>query len=70
MYFPYHLSIIVLVLWSLLWKGLSLWHSARRNQSTWFMILLVVNTAGILDIIYLFGVIKLKGKDLLPISQK
>ncbi len=56
--------ISIIVLWSLFWKGLALWHSARRNQPWWFIILLVVNTMGILEIIYLFAVLKLKPKDL------
>ncbi len=49
-----------LALWSLFWKGLALWHSARKDQYKWFIALLVINTIGILEIIYLFGVIKLK----------
>ncbi len=51
--------LVLLVLWSLFWKGLALWHSGRRGQYTWFIILLVVNTLGILEIIYLFAVAKL-----------
>ncbi len=50
----------VAVLWSIIWKGLALWHSARNGQPWWFIILLVVNTAGILEIIYLFGFAKLR----------
>jgi hypothetical protein len=49
-----------LVIWSLFWKGLALWHAARRGQYWWFLILLVVNTLGILEIVYLFFVAKLK----------
>lgn len=56
--------LLVLVLWSLFWKGLALWHSGRRGQPWWFVIMMVVNTVGILEIIYLFGVAKLKGSDL------
>ncbi|HUD03934.1 MAG TPA: DUF5652 family protein [Candidatus Paceibacterota bacterium] len=52
--------VLLIVLWSVFWKGLALWHSARRDQPIWFVILLVVNTLGILEIIYLFGVLKLK----------
>lgn len=55
----------LLVIWSLVWKGLALWHSARKGQNWWFVILLVVNTAGILEIIYLFAVLKIKFGDLL-----
>lgn len=47
-------------LWSIVWKGLALWHSGRRGQTKWFVVLLVVNTLGILEIMYLFGVITLK----------
>lgn len=50
----------ILLLWSIFWKGLALWHSGRRSQPWWFVIFLVVNTVGILEIVYLFGVIKLK----------
>lgn len=56
--------IIAALIWSVVWKGLALWHSARRGQYWWFVILLVVNTLGILEIIYLFFVSKLHFKDL------
>ena len=49
-----------LFLWSIFWKGLALWHSGRRGQPWWFVILLVLNTVGILEIIYLFAIARLK----------
>lgn len=52
--------LLVLTLWSLFWKGLALWHSARKNDTSWFVVLLLVNSVGILEIIYLFSVAKLK----------
>jgi hypothetical protein len=52
--------LLVLIVWSLFWKGLALWHAGRRGQPWWFVIMLVVNTVGILEIIYLFAVCKLK----------
>jgi hypothetical protein len=61
--------VIILLLWSLVWKGLALWHAARRGQYWWFLILLVVNTAGILDIIYLFFVAKLKWRELFSLHS-
>jgi hypothetical protein len=57
-----------MILWSLFWKGLALWHSARRNESWWFLALLIINTGGILEIVYLFGKLHLKAKDLFPKS--
>jgi hypothetical protein len=55
---------IALALWSLVWKGLALWHAGRRNEPKWFIVLLVVNTLGILEIVYLFAVCKLKLSEL------
>jgi len=50
--------------WSLVWKGLALWKSSKKNQPIWFIILLVVNTVGILEILYIFIFSKMnfKGK--------
>ncbi len=56
---------IAFVVWSIVWKGLALWHAARRKQGWWFLILLLVNTAGILEIIYLLLVAKVPMSDLL-----
>lgn len=56
--------IFVVLLWSLFWKGLALWHSAQRKEPVWFVIILIVNTIGILEIIYLFAIAKLKFKEL------
>lgn len=51
---------IVLVVWSLIWKGLALWHASRKGQPWWFVALLVINTFGLLEIVYLFAVLKIK----------
>ncbi len=50
--------IAIIILWSLVWKGFALWKSAQLGQKYWFMAILLVNSAGILDIIYLFFVAK------------
>lgn len=50
--------IIFLVVWSIVWKGLALWKSARAGSKPWFVVFLLVNTAGILEIIYLFALSK------------
>jgi len=42
-----------LIVWSVIWKGIALWKSGRNNQLKWFIAILVLNTAGILPIIYL-----------------
>jgi hypothetical protein len=45
--------VIVLALWSVFWKGMALWRAAKHRQLGWFIVLLVVNTAGILEIVYI-----------------
>lgn len=43
-----------LALWSLVWQGIALWKSARNGDRYWFLALLLIHSAGILDILYLF----------------
>ncbi len=62
--FPFWAGILpfftVFVLWALFWKGLALWHSARRGEKWWFIALLLINTLGLLEIAYLFLIAKLR----------
>ncbi|OGG13568.1 hypothetical protein A2875_01035 [Candidatus Gottesmanbacteria bacterium RIFCSPHIGHO2_01_FULL_46_14] len=44
---------VFLMVWSLIWTGLALWYAARREEKGWFIVFLLVHTAGILEIIYL-----------------
>ena len=50
--FPWWVLVLILV-WTLPWKGYALWKSARNGQRTWFVVLLIVNTLAILEILYL-----------------
>src|SRR3989344_1475810 len=50
---PFFLLFVMLAVWSLIWKGLALWRAGRNNQMYWFIALLIINTAGILEIIYI-----------------
>lgn len=45
--------LFIVITWSAIWKGIALWKCGRNNQLIWFVVLLVVNTLGILEIIYL-----------------
>ena len=45
----------LVVIWSLIWKGVALWKAARNSDTAWYIILLIVNTVGILEIIYIYG---------------
>lgn len=46
--------IILAALWTLPWKGVSLWKAARAEHKRWFIALLVINTLGLLEILYIF----------------
>lgn len=45
---------ILIATWSLIWKGIALWKAAKKNSMPWFVILLMFNTVGILEILYIF----------------
>ncbi len=49
-----NLVFLLIILWTLPWKGVALWKSARLSQKWWFVALLVINTIGILEILYIF----------------
>ncbi len=52
--------ILLLVLWTLPWKGVALWKAANLRDKTWFVVLLIVNTLGILEMIYIFKIARKK----------
>jgi predicted permease len=57
------LLLVLVVLWTLFWKGYAVWTAVKNNQKGWFVAVLVFNTLGILEIIYLFCVAKKKWSD-------
>ncbi len=46
--------IFLLLLWILPWKGVALWKSARKKHLKWFIAIFLINTLGVLEIIYIF----------------
>lgn len=46
--------LLLIVLWSLPWKGYALWRAAGRRDKWWFVVMLIANTVGILEILYIF----------------
>ncbi len=48
------LLLTALIIWSVVWKGLGLWRAARNGSKVWFAVMLVLNTAGILEMVYYF----------------
>lgn len=53
-----NIVLALLVLWTIPWKAYAVWHAARNDHRKWFLVLLVLNTAAILEIIYIFRVAK------------
>jgi len=49
-----------LVGWSIALKGFALWKAAHRESKPWFIVLLFINTFGILELVYIFVVTRQK----------
>ena len=49
------LVISLAVAWSMAWKGVALWRAGKNGHLVWFIVLFIVNTLGILEIIYIFA---------------
>lgn len=45
--------LVLFLFWNILWKGLALWKSSQKKHLVWFILLLVINTVGILEIAYI-----------------
>ena len=46
--------------WSAIWKAIALWKAARNSHLGWYIVMLIVNTLGILEIIYILAFSKPK----------
>jgi hypothetical protein len=46
--------ILIAALWTMPWKGFALWKAANLKSKAWFIVLFLVNTLGILEILYIF----------------
>lgn len=44
----------LIALWELAWKGWALWVAARKGSKAWFITLLLINSSGLLPILYIF----------------
>ena len=60
----------IILIWSAVWKLIALWKAARKNSPVWFVVLAIINTAGILEILYIFVFSKMNGKSAEKPKQK
>lgn len=44
----------LLIIWTIPWKGYALWKAAKAGSKVWFVVFLVANTIGLLEILYIF----------------
>jgi hypothetical protein len=47
--------IILVLFFELVMKGFALWKCGRNNQPIWYIAILIINSAGILPLIYLLA---------------
>ncbi len=45
--------IVILSIWEAIWKIIALWKSARNDHLAWFICIAIINTVGILPIVYI-----------------
>lgn len=60
---------VAIQIWELPWKGVALWRSARNKHFGWFVALLLIHLAGLIDIIYIFYFSEPKKKPILRVRK-
>lgn len=56
--------LLITIIWVLPWKAYSLWNASKRGEKGWFVVILVLNTFGIIEIFYTFFIAKKKWSDI------
>ena len=49
-------AMIIVLVWTLVWKGFALWRASKDDNKLWFVLLLILNTVGVLEIVYIFAI--------------
>ena len=47
-------GVVLLALWDLAWKAVAMWEAAKERDKLWFVLLLLINSIGIVPILYLW----------------
>ena len=64
------LLFIFICLWETVWKGIALWKSGKNRQFAWFVCIFVINTLGILPIVYLLFFQKHERHERKPVKHR
>lgn len=54
----FNIIVLLLAIWTIPWKLYAVWNAAKRNEKKWFVVLIILNTVGILEIFYIFKIVK------------
>jgi hypothetical protein len=57
---------LLAILWILPWKGVALWKAARNDQKGWYVVMLIIQTLGALEILYILFFQKNRNTGLRP----
>jgi hypothetical protein len=60
--------ILLVIVWSAVWKLIALWKASRNNHLTVFIVLAILNTVGIAEIAYLVY-LKVKEKKEVKVTE-
>ncbi len=63
------IGLAVILLWSTIWKSFALYRAGANHSPRWFVCLLIFNTLGILEILYLFVFSKKRATPEAPVYQ-
>lgn len=62
-FFAFGIAFIAFLMFAVIaLKGYALWHAAKRDEKGWFIALLIVNTMGVLELVYLIAVVGILNK--------
>ena len=48
------LFMLAVLVWTIYWKYQAIWYAVKHEHKWWFLAFLVINTVGILEILYLY----------------
>jgi hypothetical protein len=46
--------LLLIYVWATAWKAWALWIAVKKDQKVWFLVFIILSTAGILEIFYIF----------------
>jgi hypothetical protein len=55
-------GIVAVAIWDLVWKLFAMWKAAKKKSVVWFVVLMLINSVGILPILYIYVFSEMKTK--------